>query len=422
MRLSHPSIPASVNVRAFTKTALALGLSIVLSACAATTIRSPAPEEDVATARPYGVDTPGIRLWGDAISHHEVIEIINNWVEVKKRSRAEEIASGQSIEEISLALSGGGPDGAFGAGLLNGWTERGDRPEFTVVTGISTGAIIALFAFLGPEYDDELKEVYTTYSTDDLLAPSIFSALRGGTAFADASGYRDLIEKYVDDEVMRRLVEAHDDGRVLLVGTTNLDAARPVMWSLTKIASTGHPNAKTLIRRVIQASSAIPGFFPPVIIPVETPEGRRFDELHVDGGATQQVMLTSPEFPLTMIDDLTGADFDRTLYVIMNNKLVRPYEPVSPTALDIAGKAVSTLISGSGSGDIYKIFAIAQRDDIELNVLSIPTDFNRAPEEPFDPAYMQALYKLGYDIGFVGESWLPHPVDYAPKLENDLSG
>lgn len=415
MSLSRPRRSTSGMIGALAKLPLALALCLIMSACAAAITRSPEPEEEIATAQPYGVDTPGIRIWGDAVTHEEVTAIIKNWVEVKRQSRAKELADGQPIEEISLALSGGGPDGAFGAGLLNGWTERGDRPEFTVVTGISTGAIIALFAFLGPEYDDELKEVYTTYRTEDLIAPSVFSLLGGGAAFVDSSGYRALIEKYVDDEVVRRLAEEHDKGRVLLVGTTNLDAARPVMWSLTKIASTGHPNAKTLIQRVIQGSSAIPGFFPPVIIPVETADGRRFDEMHVDGGATQQVMLVSPEFPLTLIDDMLGADFNRSLYVIMNNKLVKPYEPVEPTALDIAGKAVSSLISGSSNGDIYKIFAIAQRDDIELNVISIPRDFNHVPDEPFDPIYMQSLYKLGYEIGFVGESWLPHPVDYAPK-------
>ncbi len=414
MKNSRHSQSRAVSMRPRLRALLVPVLGLALSACAAATARSPAPEDQIDAARPYGVGGATYRLWGDDVRPDEVEPIMSNWVKIKQRSDAKEIAAGETIEEISLALSGGGPDGAFGAGLLKGWTARGDRPEFSIVTGVSTGAIVALFAFLGPDYDDELTEVYTTYSTDDLISSSIFSGLTGGLSFTDVRGYRALIEKYVDDEVVRRLAEEHENGRVLLIGTTNLDASRPVMWGLTKIAASGDPNAKRLIQDVIQASSAIPGAFPPIMIPVETADGQMFDEMHVDGGATQQVMLVSPEISVKEIDKRLGVTFDRTLYVVMNNKLVKPYEPTELTALDIAGKAVSSLISGSGNGDIYKIFAIAQRDDIALNVISIPRDFDHHPSEPFDPEYMKALFELGFEIGKAGGPWLPHPIDYAP--------
>ena len=388
-------------------------LLIVTTACTTVLIRAPVPEDDIEAAAPYGIRPNIVRVWGDSLSEDASKTILGRWAEIVRQGRAAELAAGGPIPEVTLALSGGGPDGAFGAGLLNGWTARGDRPEFTLVTGISTGAIVAVFAFLGPEYDDELKEIYTTYTTEQLLVRSLFSAFTGGTALTDTRGYRGLINRYIDDDAVRRLAEEHARGRALLIGTTNLDAARPVVWSIGSIAASGHPDAKRLIRDIIQASSAIPAAFPPVIIPVETAEGRRFDEMHVDGGATQQVMFFSPAFPMRLVDQELGVEFDRSVYVVINNKLKKPYNPVRPRLLSIAGAAASSLLSGAGTGDVYKIFAIAQRDGIDMNVVSIPNDFDAEASEPFDPVYMKALYDLGYEYGKDGDRWQSRPPDYA---------
>ncbi len=308
-----------------------------------------------------------------------------------------------------LALSGGGPDGAYGAGLLNGWTARGDRPEFSTVTGVSTGAIIALFAFLGPEYDQKLEEVYTQYRTDQLIETTFSSALTGGSAVTNTDGYRGLVAKYVDEDVMRRLRNTAKAGRTLLVGTTNLDAARPAIWNTTGIAATNHKDAERLVEDVILASSAIPGIFPPVLIPVVGASGAVYDEMHVDGGATQQVMLFSPGYQLGRVDSAVGTPVERTLYVVMNNKLKKPYRPVEPRLIPIASAAASSLLGGSGAGDIYKIFTIAQRDGIDLNVMAVPSDFSVESTEVFDPAYMKGLYQLGYEIGLKGENWSDLP-------------
>lgn len=402
-----------VDLRHLATLSLMLLSLVVSTACTTALPRSPVPEEELNTAAPYGIRSNIVRIWGDDLTEDASETILGRWTEILRQGRAAEIARGGPIPEVTLALSGGGPDGAFSAGLLNGWTERGDRPEFTLVTGISTGAIVAVFAFLGPEYDDALTEIYTTYTTEQLLVRSLFSAFTGGTALTDTRGYRALIDKYIDDDVVRRLAEEHARGRALLIGTTNLDAARPVVWSIGSIAASGHPDAKTLIRDIIQASSAIPAAFPPVIIPVETADGRRFDEMHVDGGATQQVMFFSPAFPLRMIDDALGVEFDRTVYVVINNKLDKPYKPVRPRLLAIAGAAASSLLSGSGTGDVYKIFSIAQRDGIDMKILAIPTDFDAEASEPFDPVYMKALYDLGYAYGKEGKRWRSRPPDFA---------
>lgn len=386
---------------------------LTLGACTTVLVRKGVPEQQIESVKPYGIENP-VRAWGDTLSEGDPEVLIERYAETLKRTRAESIAAGKPLNEVALALSGGGPDGAFGAGLLNGWTARGDRPEFSIVTGISTGAIIALFAFLGPDYDDEMREVYTQYKTDQLISRTFFAALTGGIAITNTRGYRALIDKHVDDEVMRRLAEGHEKGRSLLVGTTNLDAARPVVWSLSAIAATGHPQAEKLIEDVIQASSAIPAAFPPVLIPVVGSDGRNYDEMHVDGGATQQVMLFSPEFPMRQVDQQLGVPVNRSIYVLINNKLQKPYKVVRPRVLAIAGSSISSLLGGAGAGDIYKIYAIAERDGMELNVTWIPRDFDAVSEEIFDPVYMKALYDLGYEYGLAGDRWLDRPPDFKP--------
>lgn len=398
-------------IRGLSLVALVLG-----AACTTVIARAPVPAEAIDDAAPYGVrpanDT--IREWGDGIGARDRDALLQARADVLSAAHAEAIRKGEPIVQTALALSGGGADGAYGAGLLNGWSARGDRPEFTAVTGISTGAILALFAYLGPDYDDELAEIYTTYTTRDLIQPAILAGLTGGTAVTDTRGYRRLIEDYIDEAVVVEIAAAYRQGRALLIGTTNIDASRPVVWNIGAIAASGHPEARRLIQDIVQASSAIPGVFPPALIPVETADGRRYDEMHVDGGATQQVMLFSPSLPLRAFDEAVGARFDRTTYVVMNNKLDKPYDPVRPRLVAIAARAASSLLSGSGSGDIYKIFAIAQRDGIDLNVLWIPEDFAVEAEEPFDPVYMKALYDLGYAHGLAGDRWSPYPPDFAP--------
>jgi predicted acylesterase/phospholipase RssA len=396
--------------------ALLLISTIAITACTTVLSRAPVPEGEIDAAAPYGIpfDTGQARAWGDTLGEGGADAILETWTARLRVIKSEEIESGVPIEEISLALSGGGAKGAFSAGLLNGWTARGDRPEFTIVTGISTGAIVALFAFLGPDYDDVLTKIYTAYSTDQLLTSTIFAGLTGGAALADTSGYRRLIETYVDEEVVSRLADEFDKGRILLVGTTNLDVSRPMIWDLSRIASSRHPQARTLIQDIIQASSAIPVAFPPVLIPVETSDGKRYDEMHVDGAATQQVMFFSPEFPMKRVDERLGASFDRTMYVIVNNKNDHPYDPVRPRVFAIAGAAIGSLLGGSGVGDLYKIYTIAQRDDIGFNVVSIPNEFTLVAEEPFDPVYMKALYDLGYEYGLAGGRWSDRPPNFVP--------
>ncbi len=393
---------------------VAISAMLLASACTTVLLRQPVPERDLQTAAPYGIRAPLLWAWGDSLGEEEIEAVIRNREKRLREAHGDDIAAGRPVQETILALSGGGPDGAFGAGYLNGWTARGDRPQFTLVTGVSTGAIIALFAFLGPDYDDELTEIYTQYSTDDFTTRTIFTALTGGTAVYDTREYRALIEHYIGEAEVNRLAEEYRKGRTLLVGTTNLDAGRPVIWNVSAIAATGHPAARTLIQDIIQASSAVPAAFPPVLIPVVTPDGRQYDEMHVDGGATQQLMLFSPSLPITDIDRDLGLKVNRTLYVIVNNKLKKAYDPVRPRVLSIAGKSLSTLIGGSGTGDLYKLFAMANRDGTDLEIVSIPQEFGMEANELWDPVYMKTLYDIGYQFGFDGNRWEDQPPDFDP--------
>ncbi|MEM9145209.1 MAG: patatin-like phospholipase family protein [Pseudomonadota bacterium] len=393
---------------------LILLIALAATACGSPASRSPISEPDIAAAAPYGI--PGIvRTWGDTIGAARIARLEERLVLRAQMMHGEELAAGTPIQETALALSGGGADGAFGAGVLAGWSERGDRPDFDIVIGVSTGSIIGLFAFLGPSYDSYLREFYTAYSTEDLLEPAPFSALTGGTSLSDTTKYNLLIDRYIDEAIIAALAEEGDRGRILLIGTTNLDAARPVIWNVTEIARTRHPQAITLIRDLVRASSAIPAVFPPVVIPTVTADGRRHDELHVDGGATQQVMLFSPELPIRVVDRAIGSEIDRSLYIIINNSLEKPYEPVELGVLSIAGKAVSSLIGGSGSGDVYKIYAITSRDEIDFNLLWIPKSFDQQPAEPFDRVYMAALYEFGRSLGRDGPDWSDHPPNFVDR-------
>src|SRR5262245_36168640 len=176
-----------------------------------------------------------------------------------------------------LAISGGGDNGAFGAGLLCGWSESGTRPKFKAVTGISTGALIAPLAFLGSEYDGLLKQIYTSVTPADIAVKRTILAAVNNDGMADNRPLWDLITRSIDETVLTRIAEEHRNGRILLVGTTNLDARQPVIWNVGKIAAIGGPDAIEVCRAILLASAAIPGAFPPSMVRVEV-DGTPYEE------------------------------------------------------------------------------------------------------------------------------------------------
>nr|WP_210311395.1 patatin-like phospholipase family protein [Rhizobium leucaenae] len=301
-----------------------------------------------------------------------------------------------------LALSGGADDGAYGAGFLNGWTQAGTRPQFKLVTGISTGALIAPFAFLGPSYDAELKEVFTTINADSVFKKRFVTAALTDDALANTAPLYALISKHLNEEMVSRIAAEYDKGRLLLIMTTDLDAAKSVIWNIGAIAKHGGPQAIETIRKVLLASAAIPAAFPPVMFNVEY-NGNAYQELHVDGGAVAQSFLYTPGVHLKQ----NGRK--RVAYIIRNSRLSPTPDKVDKQTISIAGRAISLLISASGIGDMYRMYANTQRDHVDYNLTYIGTDFTEPYPGMFDQTYMRSLFDYGYQKARNG-----HPWDKAP--------
>jgi len=310
-----------------------------------------------------------------------------------------------------LALSGGGDNGAFGAGLLCGWTVAGNRPQLDLVTGISTGALLAPFAFLGPKYDQNLRNFYTTTTPDDVrkVRSIISGILKDG--LADNAPLRKLVEKAVTEEMIREIAAEHKKGRILLVGTTNLDARRPVIWNMTKIAASEAPGSLKLFREILVASAAIPGAFPPTMFEVEV-DGKPYQELHVDGGAFSQVFVYPPSLNLKEEAAKAGIERERVLYIIRNAQLMPRWTEVQRRTLPIVGRAIETLIQGQGNGDLYRIYATSQKDGLDFNLAYIPAEFNAPHKEEFDTEYMKSLFNFAYDMAVKGYPWEKTPPGY----------
>jgi len=320
----------------------------------------------------------------------------------------------QRVEQMPrynmLAVSGGGEDGAFGAGLLCGWTAAGTRPVFDIVTGVSTGALTAPFAFLGPDWDGTLRGVYTDITPADVLETRGLLAAILNDAMADNAPLFRTISRNLDDRMLAAIAQAYAEGRLLLVATTNLDAQLPVIWNIGAIAGSGHPRAPDLIRRVLLASAAIPGAFPPVMLDVEA-NGQRHQEMHVDGGAVAQVFL----YP-RQLTDLRRERQRRGLpvvpasaYVIRNGRLDANWASVNRRTVSIAARAISTMIAASGLNDVTRIWQNAERDGIDYNLAFIGADFTGTYTTPFEQAYMRALFDYGFRRAERGFDWAKQP-------------
>ena len=379
--------------------------ALILVGCAAVQEREPVPQELVSRAEIPGV--PRARFWGD-VWPRWLPEKLGTMTEAAARERL-----GALYDEPHnyLAISGGGAEGAFGAGLLAGWTESGTRPQFTVVTGISTGALTAPFAYLGPEYDAVLKELYTTTSTKDIAKRRPILRLIHNDAVSDTAPLRALIEKMVNADVITAIAEEYRKGRVLFIGTFNLDASRSVIWNIGEIAISNYPRRNALIHDILQASSAIPVAFPPVLVPVSVGD-RTFDEMHVDGGTGMQVFLYPAAVDFRGLMERLKVPGQPKVYVIRNAYLDPDYDGIQRTMLPIAGRSIGSLIRTQGIGDLYQIHSLCLRDGNDFNLAYIPADITAEPSEAFDPVYMKVLYERGFEMARNGYDWMKAPPGY----------
>jgi hypothetical protein len=311
-----------------------------------------------------------------------------------------------------LAVSGGGENGAFGAGLLCGWSANGTRPIFELVTGVSTGALTAPFAYLGSDYDPQLRTVYTQLSPDDVLSKRMITAALLDDALADNFPLFRTISRYLNEEMLVALAKAYNEGRLLLISSTNLDAQQPVIWNIGAIANSGHPLALDTIRRVLLASAAVPGAFPPTMFNV-TLDGKPHQEMHVDGGAFTQAFLYPAAITQERRERIRARKpvIPAVAYIIRNGRLDPEWSAVERRTLGIAGRAISTMITASGYNDILRMYNNTQRDEIGFNLAYIGSDFKKELPAPFDQEYMRALFDYGYQRGVHGYNWAHKPPD-----------
>lgn len=319
-----------------------------------------------------------------------------------------------------LSISGGGDNGAFGAGLLVGWTAHGDRPKFDLVTGVSTGALIAPFAYLGPAYDHVLKTVYTEVQPSDIFNEVGLWGALFGEALGDTTPLYGLISKHIDAQLLQKIADEYRlTNRWLLVATTNLDTGTPVIWNMGKLAQVGTPEALILFRKILLASAAIPGVFPPVMIDVMA-DDKNYQEMHVDGGATMNVFLYPAALGAAAREKrVLPTSTKRQAYIIRNARIDADWKETERNTLSIMGRAVAQLIQSQGYGDLYRIYQTTQRDRVGFNLAYIGADFKSPHEREFDRQYMNALYQYGFQLGNAGYPWAQTPPGYNLPIDEE---
>jgi predicted patatin/cPLA2 family phospholipase len=360
------------------------------------------PRVDTVRAMPLGI--PNARFYADGDPRLMVEEGMQSGVREAAALRAEGKMPTRPPPAYFLAVSGGGDNGAFGAGIMNGWTAVGTRPTFKMVTGVSTGALIAPFAFLGSDYDAQLREVYTTMTPDKVFRMRGLTAALFDDAMADTGPLAEIIAKYADQKMFDAIAAEYKKGRLLMIGTTDLDAQRPVIWNIGAIAASGHPGALDLFRKILRASAAIPGAFQPVLIDVEL-DGKKYQELHVDGGAIAQLFLYPPSIDMSA----SNIKRERYAYIIRNARLDPDYAMAERRTITIAGRAIATMLAASGVNDVLRTYFVSQRDKVDYNLAYIGRDFDFPKKGEFDQAYMNALYEYGVREIVEGRAWHKAP-------------
>ena len=338
-----------------------------------------------------------------------------------------------------LTISGGSANGAYGAGIINGWTKHGSRPDFKVITGVSTGSLIAPAAFLGEEYDPTLKKFFTTSSTKEILKQK--GPIRGffQGAFASNNPLKKIIKESYDEKLINDVAREHSKGRRLYIGTTNLDVQRMVLWNMGKIAEVGDKESRNLFRSIILASTSIPILFSPVFFDVEV-DGELYEEMHVDGSAVAQIfflygvlngfkeaatkngVFDSEDKKKSFVDRVKEGITDGKqetkkneqkvklkMYVIRNGYLQAKWNPIKFNVPSIAERSVETMINSQAFGDVIRLYTVSKMKGHDFNLANIPAEFDPEAKEMFDREHMRKLFDLGYEKAKVGYPWSKAP-------------
>jgi predicted acylesterase/phospholipase RssA len=313
--------------------------------------------------------------------------------------RLHALRAGQPVN--ILALSGGGADGAFGAGALVGLTRSASRPQFSVVTGVSTGALIAPYAFLGSAWDDQLVEVYTSGRADHLLQSRGLGALFGSSVY-QGTPLKQLVDRYATDELIQAVAHEAGSGRLLLVATTDVSTGEPVVWDLGSIAMNGGPDARALFRDVLVASASVPGLFPPVVIRVQEQQAL-YEEVHVDG------TITVPFFvpPAFVEPSRYGSEPSdgASVYIIVDGRLSEQPAPIRMRTRTIVSRSVSAGLNHMFRTTLELTVIDAELRGAQLQYAAIPVAYPQLDPFDFRAATMRSLFRYGYECARAGRLW-----------------
>lgn len=384
----------------FLRAVMALALSAVLLGGCATGSRTPFTEADETAAVPTGANP--IRYWADAP--------VSAFQGTKRGAIPQK---GRPF--IYLALSGGGGSGAYGAGVLNGWTESGARPEFTIVSGVSTGALIAPFAFLGPDYDATLKRMYTSGDAQALISQASPLGAIFGNGLVGSGPLRAMIERYLSDDLITAIAREDQKGRRLLVVTTDLDAERAVVWDMGAIADAGGAKAFKLFRDVLAASASVPVVFAPQFIDVEA-NGHSFREMHIDGAVSAPI-FTLPDAILFGGKRVVAHGTRPDLYVIVNTRIDPTFEVVPNQVEAIAAHSFSTMNRVGLKAVLAQTYTAASRDGFAFHFSYIGKDMPDSGGTGFETDTMRQLYEYGYQKARSGSFWLTNPAQVEAAKE-----
>ena len=391
-----------------------LFLLVSLTSCSKK-IRAGLPGEYIDSANLSGFVQ--VRDWGDEPSEYFQEDYIESIKQYLKNNP--DVFNNPDRTVDVLAISGGGSKGAFGIGVLKGWDDFGELPEFKLVTGISTGALLAPFAFLGGEHLDTAARLYTSITDDDVYIKKSFTSILYSIFRSDSLSsslpLQSLLEKHITQKFLEEIAQEHQKGRRLYVGTTNLDAKRLVIWNMGHIAEIGDESAVKLFRKIMLASAAIPIALPPVYFSVEA-NGKYYDEMHVDGGASVEVFFFGSILDLNAGRETFHVKKEELptirIFILRNSIIESNYEVVDPTIIDIASNSLSHLLGSQGVGDLYRIYTISQKEGYEYHLASIPSDYNYKAKSAFDLVEMKMLYDLGYEMAKNGYPWENYPPNF----------
>jgi predicted acylesterase/phospholipase RssA len=323
------------------------------------------------------------------------------------------VIAASKLEHV-LVLSGGGFNGAFPAGLLKGWSESGTRPKFDVVTGISTGALIAPFAFLGPECDADLERAYTTVKPGEIFRPRFLLSLPWADALADSEPLRRRIKKEITADMLARIAEEHREGRRLYVGTTNLDSQELVVWDMGAIAAGDDPQKLALFHEILLASCSIPGLLPPVEINI-TIDGRRYSELHADGNAGASLFLPSQLQSMRSRLPDSSEEGRTNVYVVIAGKLTPERKTVPRQLYHVTEFSLRSLIQSQMESDLQRVFLLTRMTGANFHLAAIPDDVPTPTSAmSLDPKTMRQVFESGRQFGRVNSRWQAVPPGIDP--------